>query len=257
MNAHTDRMQGKKIGFVGVRCTTMATGADQGLLHSKTVDARLEIRASDVKPERLEELHVAGSGSQTTGEDNEALARWADVVVIAVKPQIVDRILEPISKGDPPRPISSCRSPPACPSRRSRARLPPKARRHPRDAQHRRAIALAGSRHRRSRPAPTRPSTTSRSRALPLRGGRSLRRPRRVAARRGDRPLREWPCLRDDDHRGARRRRREGRPPGRDTSRSSWPRRPSTARRPSSSSRPASTLVAIKDPGHDEPRRHR
>ncbi len=94
MNAHTDRMQGKKIGFVGAG--NMATALIKGLLHSKTVTPA-QIRASDVKPERLEELH-AQFGIDTT-EDNEALASWADVVVIAVKPQIVDRILEPISKG--------------------------------------------------------------------------------------------------------------------------------------------------------------
>jgi pyrroline-5-carboxylate reductase len=94
MNAHLEGMQGKKIGFVGGG--NMATALIKGLLHSKTVTPP-QIRASDVKPERLEELHQQ-FGIETT-EDNEAIAAWADVVVIAVKPQIVDRILEPISKG--------------------------------------------------------------------------------------------------------------------------------------------------------------
>jgi pyrroline-5-carboxylate reductase len=54
-----------------------------------------QIRASDVNEERLAELHEK-YGVHTT-LDNEELARWADVVVIAVKPQIVDRVLAPVA----------------------------------------------------------------------------------------------------------------------------------------------------------------
>jgi pyrroline-5-carboxylate reductase len=85
-------MAGRKIGFVGGG--NMAGALARGLLHSGTVDPD-QIRASDVKEERLAELHDK-FGIETTS-DNEALARWADVVVIAVKPQIVDRILAPIA----------------------------------------------------------------------------------------------------------------------------------------------------------------
>jgi pyrroline-5-carboxylate reductase len=138
MNAHTDRMQGKKIGFVGGG--NMATALIKGLLLSKTVTPA-QIRASDVKPERLEELHTQ-FGIETT-EDNEAIASWADVVVIAVKPQIVDRILEPISKGITEQDLVVSIAA-GVPVDAIEARLPPKARvirAMPNTA----AIALAGA----------------------------------------------------------------------------------------------------------------
>jgi pyrroline-5-carboxylate reductase len=85
-------MTGRKIGFVGGG--NMAGALVRGLLQSGTVTPD-QIRASDVKEERLAELHDK-YGIHTTA-DNEELARWADVVVVAVKPQIVDRILAPIA----------------------------------------------------------------------------------------------------------------------------------------------------------------
>jgi pyrroline-5-carboxylate reductase len=68
----------------------MATALINGLLHGKSVQAD-QIRASDVKATRLEEL-ADKYGIETTS-DNAALVAWSDVVVIAVKPQIVDRVL--------------------------------------------------------------------------------------------------------------------------------------------------------------------
>jgi pyrroline-5-carboxylate reductase len=92
MKDHAARMAGRKIGFVGGG--NMAGALIRGLLQSKTVTAD-QIRASDVNEERLAELHEK-YGVHTT-LDNEELARWADVVVIAVKPQIVDRVLAPVA----------------------------------------------------------------------------------------------------------------------------------------------------------------
>jgi pyrroline-5-carboxylate reductase len=92
MKDHAARMAGRKIGFVGGG--NMAGALVRGLLQSRTVTAD-QIRASDVKEERLAELH--DKYGITTTADNEALSRWADVIVIAVKPQIVDRILAPIA----------------------------------------------------------------------------------------------------------------------------------------------------------------
>jgi pyrroline-5-carboxylate reductase len=85
-------MAGRKIGFLGGG--NMAGALVRGLLHSGTVKAD-QIRASDLKQDRLAELSDK-FGIQTT-TDNEELSRWADVVVISVKPQIVDRILAPIA----------------------------------------------------------------------------------------------------------------------------------------------------------------
>lgn len=92
MASESSRMQGRKIGFIGGG--NMAGALIRGLLHSKTVEPA-QIRASDVKGERLTELQEK-FGIQTT-DDNTALSGWADVIVIAVKPQIVDRILSPVS----------------------------------------------------------------------------------------------------------------------------------------------------------------
>jgi pyrroline-5-carboxylate reductase len=92
MKNEAARMSGRKIGFIGGG--NMAAALIRGLLDGKTMSAD-QIRASDVKPERLDELHAKFGIDTTT--DNEELGRWADVVVIAVKPQIVDRILAPVS----------------------------------------------------------------------------------------------------------------------------------------------------------------
>ena len=94
MTSQSQGIEGRRIGFVGGG--SMAGALIRGLLHSATVTAT-QIRASDVKPERLAELERTYGIETTT--DNEALVRWADVIVLAVKPQIVDRVLAPIATG--------------------------------------------------------------------------------------------------------------------------------------------------------------
>jgi pyrroline-5-carboxylate reductase len=92
------RLHGRKIGFVGGG--NMAEALIRGLLHSHTVSTE-QVRASDVKDERL--AHLREQYDIETTADNETLSRWADVLVIAVKPQIVDRILAPLAAGlNPP-----------------------------------------------------------------------------------------------------------------------------------------------------------
>lgn len=85
-------MRGRKIGFIGGG--NMAAALIRGLLHSETMAAD-QIRASDVKAARLVEIHEKYGIETST--DNDEIVRWADVIVIAVKPQIVDRILAPIA----------------------------------------------------------------------------------------------------------------------------------------------------------------
>ncbi|WP_272424614.1 pyrroline-5-carboxylate reductase [Polyangium jinanense] len=94
MNDLRKRMEERRIGFVGGG--SMASALIRGLLHSAMVTPA-QIRASDLKEQRLDELRQT-YGIDTT-DDNEALVRWADVVVIAVKPQIVDRILGAVAAG--------------------------------------------------------------------------------------------------------------------------------------------------------------
>jgi pyrroline-5-carboxylate reductase len=78
----------KTLGFVGGG--NMAEALVKGLLHAKVVPPE-GILVSDVKPERLahfNELH----GVRTT-QDNHDLVRTSDVIVLSVKPQVIDKVL--------------------------------------------------------------------------------------------------------------------------------------------------------------------
>jgi pyrroline-5-carboxylate reductase len=86
-------MQNKKIGFVGGG--NMAGALIRGLLHSGTVTPA-QIQVSDVREERLVEL--ANDHSIVTTKDNARLAEWADVLVLAVKPQVIDKVIGPLGK---------------------------------------------------------------------------------------------------------------------------------------------------------------
>jgi len=85
-------MKDKKIGFVGAG--NMAGALIKGLLHSGTVTPS-QIQASDVREERLKEL-AAEHGIAVT-KDNAKLASWSDVIVLAVKPQVIDKVMVPIA----------------------------------------------------------------------------------------------------------------------------------------------------------------
>jgi pyrroline-5-carboxylate reductase len=86
-------MKDKRIGFVGAG--NMAGALIKGLLHSGTVGPA-QIQASDVREERLAEL--AKEHGIATTKDNEKLATWSDIVVLAVKPQVIDKVMVPISR---------------------------------------------------------------------------------------------------------------------------------------------------------------
>ncbi|HSQ68084.1 MAG TPA: pyrroline-5-carboxylate reductase [Polyangiaceae bacterium] len=82
----------KTLGFLGTG--NMAGALIKGLLHSGTVTAD-RIVASDLKPERLA-LLTETHGIRTT-QDNHALVRDVDVLVLAVKPQAIDKVLSSIA----------------------------------------------------------------------------------------------------------------------------------------------------------------
>lgn len=86
-------MEAKRIGMVGAG--NMASALIRGMLASKRV-APEQIRASDERKERLVEIE-AEYGIRTH-QDNRELVSWANVVVIAVKPQVVDRVLGQLEK---------------------------------------------------------------------------------------------------------------------------------------------------------------
>jgi pyrroline-5-carboxylate reductase len=85
-------MQTKKIGMLGGG--NMATALIRGLLASQRVQPA-QIRASDVRKERLAELET--EFAIRTHIDNHELVAWADLLVIAVKPQVIDRVLDQIA----------------------------------------------------------------------------------------------------------------------------------------------------------------
>lgn len=76
------------VGFLGGG--NMAAALVKGLLHSKVVPPA-QVIVSDVKSERLALLHET-HGVETT-QDNHELVKVADVVVLAVKPQVFDKVL--------------------------------------------------------------------------------------------------------------------------------------------------------------------
>src|SRR5215213_4382160 len=83
----------KTLGFLGGG--NMAAALVRGLLHAKVVPPS-SIIVSDVKPERLafwRETH----GVRTT-TDNHELVRDSDVIVLSVKPQVIDKVLGAIGK---------------------------------------------------------------------------------------------------------------------------------------------------------------
>jgi pyrroline-5-carboxylate reductase len=83
-------MKTKRLGFLGAG--NMSGALIKGLLHGGFPPSR--ILASDVKAERLEQLRTK-HGIRTT-VDNHELLRESDVLVLAVKPQVVDRVLTEI-----------------------------------------------------------------------------------------------------------------------------------------------------------------
>ena len=85
-------METRRIGMLGAG--NMAGALIRGLLASGRVK-KDGIRASDVRKERLAELSAEYGIITTT--DNHDLVRWADLVVLAVKPQVIDRVVDPLS----------------------------------------------------------------------------------------------------------------------------------------------------------------
>lgn len=82
-------MESQRIGMLGAG--NMAGALIRGLLASKSVKPE-QIVASDVRADHLKELE-AQYGIKTY-TDNQELAAWANLVVLAVKPQVIDRVLD-------------------------------------------------------------------------------------------------------------------------------------------------------------------
>jgi pyrroline-5-carboxylate reductase len=87
-------VEGKKIGFVG--SGNMAEALIRGLVLPQGHVPADDIVAADVREQRLEELH-ARYGIQTTLANPDVI-NAADVVILAVKPQIVQAVLREIDE---------------------------------------------------------------------------------------------------------------------------------------------------------------
>ena len=83
-----DVLAGRRIGFIG--SGNMAEAIIRGLLVSKTVDPS-RITASDVLKERLDFMESTYRIHTTT--DNAVLVKAADILVLAVKPQVAGKVL--------------------------------------------------------------------------------------------------------------------------------------------------------------------
>lgn len=89
----TDAMKGKRLGFLGGG--NMAAALVKGLLHAHVLPPA-DVLVSDVKPERLAWLRETHGVTTTT--DNHELVAKCDVVVLAVKPQVIDKVLDAVGK---------------------------------------------------------------------------------------------------------------------------------------------------------------
>ena len=89
-------MNSVRVGFLGAG--NMAEALIRGLLIANVTEGTSEtvIVASDVKEERLRELKEAHGNHVTS--DNGELVRTCDVVVLAVKPQVIDKVLDVVAK---------------------------------------------------------------------------------------------------------------------------------------------------------------
>jgi pyrroline-5-carboxylate reductase len=83
---------GKRLGFLGAG--NMGEALIKGVLQAGLLPKEA-IAASDAKPERL--AHVAGTYGIQRAPDNRALVAGADVVVLAVKPQIMAAVLQEVA----------------------------------------------------------------------------------------------------------------------------------------------------------------
>ncbi len=81
-------MKTKTLGFIGAG--NMAEAIVKGLLHAKVFPPE-GIIVSDVKAERL--AHLKAEHGVRVTQDNHELVSVSDVVVLSVKPQVIDKVL--------------------------------------------------------------------------------------------------------------------------------------------------------------------
>jgi pyrroline-5-carboxylate reductase len=86
-------MKNRKIGFIGAG--NMGEALMTGILKTKEVYPR-DILVSDISRSRLQYIEKE-YGTRTTG-DNKKVARDSEVVILAIKPQIIKKVIKEISQ---------------------------------------------------------------------------------------------------------------------------------------------------------------
>lgn len=95
-------VRGKRVGFIGGG--NIGEALVRGLTRTGLIPSD-RLMVADVRKERLDELHERYGVGTTT--DNAALVRGVDVVILAVKPQILRDVLEEIAPELPDRLVVS------------------------------------------------------------------------------------------------------------------------------------------------------
>lgn len=86
-------LSNKKIGFIGAGA--MAEALIKGLLATGKLTCT-QCTLSDISSQRLS--YMSGHYGVNVNQDNTALAKQSDVLVIAVKPQVINKVVEEISR---------------------------------------------------------------------------------------------------------------------------------------------------------------
>ena len=81
-------LKDKKIAMIGAG--NIAEALVSGLLRGKVVEQK-QIFATDVSDQRLH--HFSSRFGVRVGSDNAAAAKWADITILSVKPQVIDEVL--------------------------------------------------------------------------------------------------------------------------------------------------------------------
>jgi len=87
----TDLLREKRIAFIG--CGNMGSALISGILSSGFVN-RDSLIATDIRPERLD--YIRAKEEISTTRNNREAVQKSDVIVLAVKPQVVDEVLSEI-----------------------------------------------------------------------------------------------------------------------------------------------------------------
>ncbi|MFQ5866405.1 MAG: pyrroline-5-carboxylate reductase [bacterium] len=86
-----DLLREKRVAFIG--CGNMGSALISGVLRSGLI-SRDKVLATDIRPKRLE--HISEREGVSTTKDNREAAEKSDVIVLAVKPQVIGKVLSEI-----------------------------------------------------------------------------------------------------------------------------------------------------------------